>query len=251
MPRGWHPLRFFVREDGRPYPTILFWLFLVPLVVILLAGGCAVLNRAAEQTRVAAALTGTPTLVETVVPAATATPRSPTPEPTATQFVYDDPSSWEFLERTDPTGKKYLDLQDWQREQVWHAFEEFWNLLYHNESGLPDWAAVEPYVAGSFVDFAQGTYDFAEENGKYLYILESVGDIPHRAVVLDSAEDGDIQVKVILGMERSYQIQYRDPKTGVVLEEGKWLPYKSWSFIMSFQNGHWVIHEEEHELFEQ
>ena len=31
MPREWHPLRFFVREDGRQHPTILFWLFLVPV----------------------------------------------------------------------------------------------------------------------------------------------------------------------------------------------------------------------------
>jgi hypothetical protein len=149
-------LRIFVREDGRPYPTILFWLFFVPVLIILLAGGCAVLNRRAEQTRVAGALTGTPPPAETAAPSASATPRAATLVPTATQFVYDDPGDWEFVERTDPTGKKYLDLQDWQREQVWHAFEEFWNLYNRNEGGLPDWATIEPHIRGSFLELVRG-----------------------------------------------------------------------------------------------
>jgi len=251
MPREWHPLRFFVREKGRPYPTILFWLFFVPLLAVVIAGCYAVLNRRAEQTRVAAALTRTPTATatETSVPASASTPELPTAEPTATEFVYDDPSGWEFIERTDPTGSTYLDLQDWQKEQVRHAFEEFWNLLYHNENGLPEWDEVEPYVAGPFVDFARGTFDFADQNGRYLYIVEGIEDIPHRAIVLRSSGDGGVEVGVVLGMERSYQIEYRDPETGQVLEQDKWLPYETWSFVMSFQDGHWVIQEEEHESF--
>lgn len=249
MPRGWHPLRFFVREDGRPYPTTLFWLFFVPVFIILLAGGCALLNRQAEQTRVAAALTGTPPVAETEVLRVTATPRSPTPVSTATQFVYDDPSGWEFVERADPTGKKYLDLQDWQREQVWHAFEEFWNLYNHNEGGLPDWEAIEPHITGSFVEFVRGEFDRALENGRYIYLVERLEDIPHRAMVLESPEPEHVMVKIILVMERSYQVQYRDIATAAILEEGKWLPYSTWSFIMSYRNGLWVIEQESHELF--
>ena len=251
MPREWHPFRFFVREEGRRYPTILFWLFLVPLLALVIAGCYAVLNRRAEQTRVTAALTGTPTAtaMETPAPAPTHTPGPPAGEPTPTEYVYDDPSDWEFIERTDPTGTTYLDLQDWQREQVWHAFEGFWNLLYQNENGLPAWEEVEPYVAGSFIEFARGTFDFADQNGKYLYILEGIEDIPHRAIVLRSAGDGGVQVGVVLGMERSYQIEYRDPETGQVLEQDKWLPYETWSFVMGFQDGQWVIQDEEHESF--
>lgn len=251
MPRDWHPLRFFVREDGRRHPTILFWLFFVPVFTIVVAGCYAVLNRRAEQTRVAAALTKTPTAasMETSVPVATSTPGAPTGEPTATPFVYDDPSGWEFIERTDPTGKKYLDLQDWQKAQVWHAFEEFWNLYNHNESGLPDWEAVEAYVTGSFVEFVRGDYDRAQETGRYIYLAERLEDIPHRAMVLQSAGPRDVKVKIILVMERSYQVQYRDVGTGVILEQGKWLPYATWNFIMSYQDGRWVIEEESHELF--
>src|SRR3990172_571667 len=251
MPRDWHPLRLFVREDGRRYPTILFWLFLVPLLALVIAGCYAVLNRRAEQTRVAAALTGTPTATatEAPAPAPTHTPGPPTGEPTPTEYVYDDPSDWEFIERTDPTGTTYLDLQDWQREQVWLAFEGFWNLLYHNESGLPAWEEVEPYAAGSFIEFARGTFDFADQNGKYLFIVEGIQDIPHRAIVLRSAGNGGVQVGVVLGMERSYQIEYRDPETGQVLEQDKWLPYETWSFVMGFQDGQWVIQDEEHESF--
>jgi len=249
MPRDWHPLRFFVREDGRRHPTILFWLFFVPVGIILIAGGCAVLNRRAELTRVAAALTGTPTPAETVLPTATVTPRSPTLESTATPFVYDDPSDWEFVERTDPTGKKYLDLQDWQREQVWHAFEEFWNLYNHNERGLAHWEAIEPYVTGSFVEFVRGDYDRALETGRYIYLVERLQDIPHRAMVLESPGPADVKIKIVLVMERSYQVQYRDVATGAILEEGKWLPYATWTFILSYQDGLWVIEQESHELF--
>lgn len=247
MPREWHPLRLFVRESGRQHPTILFWLFSVPIAIILIVGGCSVLYPRGEHP--AATMTPTVPATETMVSGSTPTPEPPTGEPTPTAFVYDDPSDWEFVERTDPTGKKYLDLQDWQREQVWRAFEEFWNLLYHNDNGLPAWEEVEPYVAGSFTEFARGTFDYADQNGRYLYILEGIGDIPHRAVVLRSAGDGSVLVGVILGMDRSYQIQYRDPQTGQILEQDKWLPYETWSFDMTFWDGHWVIQDEEHEAF--
>ena len=251
MPREWHPLRLFVRENGRPYPTILFWLFFVPLLAIIVAGCYAVLNRRAEQTRVAAALTRTPTApaTETSAPASTSTPEPPTGEPTATGYVYDDPSGWEFVERTDPTGTTHLDLQDWQKEQVWHAFEEFWNLYNHNESGLPEWEVIEPYIAGLFVDFARGDYDSALDRGRYIYLVERLQDIPHRAMVLESSEAGDVKVRVILVMDRSYQVQYRDVDTGAIVEEGKWLPYATWTFVMSFRDGRWVIEQESHELF--
>jgi len=251
MPRDWHPLRFFVREDGRRYPTILFWLFFVPLLALVIAGCYAALNRRAEQTRVAAALTGTPTATatETPAPAPTHTPGPPTGESTPTEYVYDDPSDWEFIERTDPTGTTYLDLEDWQKEQVWHAFEEFWNLYNHNEGGLPDWEAIEPYIAGSFIDFVRGDYDSALETGRYIYLVERLADIPHRAMILESSGPEGVKVKVILVMERSYQVQYRDVATGAIAEEGKWLPYRTWNFTMSFRNGRWVIEQESHEPF--
>ena len=242
MPRGWHPLRFFVREDGRPYPTILFWLFLVPALIILLAGGCAVLNRAAEQTRVAAALTGTPPPAETVVPAATATPRSPTPEPTATQFVYDDPSGWEFVERTDPTGKKYLDLQDWQREQVWRAFEEFWNLRYRSEHGITPYEEMAPYVSGQYLEGVQLDYDIAAQNGEYVYLLQPLSDIS-RAVVLETAETGDVKVKVVLVSDVGFLLERRDVATGEVLKTNQRFSYRTWDFTLRFLDGRWVVED--------
>ncbi len=253
MPRDWHPLRFFVRDNGRPSPTILFWLFLIPALTIVLAGCYTVLNRRAEQQTVEAALTKTPTPTGTItaVPAETATPNPPTAARAATEFLYDEPSDWEFVEKTDPAGTKYLDLQDWQKGQVWHAFDQFWNLLYHNDRGLPEWDTVEPYVTGSFVDFARGSFEFASESGKYLYLVEGVEDISHRAMILHSTDGGEVRVKIVLGMERSYQVQYRDPETGAVSEEGQWLPYSTWSFITTFQDDRWVIEEEEHELFEE
>jgi hypothetical protein len=253
MPREWHPLRLFVDEDDRRHPTILFWLFFIPFMAIVVAGCYAVLNRTAEQTRVAAALTGTPALTaaDTSTPAATSTPQPPTGEPTPTQYVYDDPSGWEFVERTDPSGTTYLDLQDWQREQVWHAFEEFWNLYNHNEGGLPDWEAIEPYIAGTFVDFVLGEYGRAEETGRYVYLVERLEDIPHRALVLESPEPGNVRVRAILVMERSYQVEYRDVDTGMILEDGKWLPYAAWEFTMAFQTDRWVVEEETHEVFQE
>ncbi len=253
MPREWRPMRFFVRENGRLYPTILFWLFFIPVLAIVVGGGYVLLNRRAGRATVIAALTKTPspTATETPAPTETVTPEPQTTQPTATEFVYDDPSDWEFVEKTDPTGKKYMDLQDWQKEQVWHAFGEFWNLLYHNDSGLPNWETVEPYVTGAFTDFARGSFDFAEANGKYLYLVEALEDVPYRAMVLHSTEDGEVKVRIVLGMDRSYQVQYRDPQTGSLIEEGKWLPYSTWSFLMTYQNGRWVIEQEDHKLFEE
>jgi hypothetical protein len=252
MPRGWHPLRFFVREDGRLHPTILFWLFLLPGLAVAVAGCYTVLNRRAEQQTAAAALTKTPTLAATqaAIPTASVTPEPPTPAPTATAYVYDDPSGWEFVEKTDPTGKKYLDLQDWQKEQVWHAFGEFWDLLYHNGNGLPDWDAVESYVTGSFADYVRGDYSHALQTGWYIYFVEGLQDVPHRAMVLESPDPSAVKVKVILGMDRSYQLQHRDVDTGAIVDEGKWLPYQTWSFIMGFRDGSWIIEQESHELFQ-
>jgi hypothetical protein len=253
MPRDWHPIRFFVREDGRRYPTILFWLFFVPLLALVIGGCYAVLNRRTEQIRLATALMGTPTpaATETSAPTATSTPGLATGEPTPTEYVYDDPSSWEFVERTDPSGTTYLDLQDWQKEQVWHAFEEFWDIYNRNETGLPSWETLEPYIAGAFVDFARGDYDSALGTGRYIYLVERVEDIPHRAMILGSSGREGVKVKVIFVMERSYQVQYRDVTTGAVVEDGKWLPYQTWNFIMSFRNRRWVIEQENHELFAQ
>jgi hypothetical protein len=231
----------------------LFWLFLIPVMMGILAGCYLVLDRRAEQTRVAAALTQTPTVLatETSAPVSTPTPAPPMGEPTPTEYVYDDPSGWEFIERTDPSGTTYLDLQDWQKEQVWHAFEEFWNLYNRSESGLPDWAVIEPHVEGPFVDYVRGDYDHALQTGAYIYFVERLQDIPHRAMVLESSRPGDLKVKVILVMDRSYQLQHRDVDTGAIVEEGRWLPYQTWSFIVSFRDGRWVIEQETHELFSE
>ena len=158
----------------------------------------------ARQEATSALLTRTPTLeIATTAPTVTLTPRPPTGVPQPTPFVYDDPSGWEFVEKTDPTGKTYLDLQDWQKQQVWHAFNAFWDLLYHNPGGLPDWAEVQPYVAGSFTQFAHGTYDFADQNGKRLYIVEGIEDIPHRAWSCGHPETTECRLLSILGMDQT------------------------------------------------
>lgn len=252
MPREWHPLRFFVREDGRPHPTILFWLFLVPAFIIVLAGCYLMADSRGRQEATAALLTRTPTLeVATIAPTGTNTPPPPTGVPQPTQFVYDNPEGWEFVEKTDPTGKTYLDLQDWQKQQVWHAFRAFWDIYNHNDAGLPDWSELQKYIAGSFVGFARGDYDAAIQSGRYIYLVEGLDDIPHRAMVLESTNSGGVKVKVILGMDRSYQVQYRDIHTGAILEEGSWLPYATWDFIMAFQDDKWVVEQESHELFSQ
>ena len=120
-----------------------------------------------------------------------------------------------------------------------------------SEGGLPDWELIEPYVAGSFVGYVRGDYDHALETGAYIYFLDRLEDIPHRAMVLESSEPGNVKVKVVLVMERSYQLQHRDVRNGAIVEEDRWLPYQSWSFIMGFRDGHWVIEQETHELFQE
>lgn len=243
MPREWHLLRFFVREDGRRHPTILFWLFLIPLMGIAVAGCYAVLNRRAEQTRVAAALTRTPTpaAADTSAPA-TPTPRPPTGEPTPTEYVYDDPSGWEFVERTDPTGKKYLDLQDWQREQVWHAFTGFWNLRYRAEHGMTPVEQILPLVTGRYLEGVQYDYNHAARNNEYVYLVQPLSDLS-RAMVLDSAEPGTVRVKVLLVSERGFPLERRDAQTGQVLRTNERFPYRAWDFILTFMDGRWVVED--------
>jgi hypothetical protein len=250
MPREWHPLRFFVSEDGRRHPTILFWLFLIPLMGIAVAGCYAVLNRRAEQTRVAAALTRTPTpaAADTSAPA-TPTPRPPTGEPTLTEYVYDDPSGWEFIERTDPTGKKYLDLQDWQREQIWHAFEEFWDLRYRAEHGMTPIEQILPLVTGRYLEGVQYDYDYAAQNGEYVYLVQPLSDLS-RAMLLDSAEGGTVRVKVLLVSEVGFPLERRETSTGQVLSTNERFPYRTWDFMLTFMDGRWVVEDSTAERLE-
>lgn len=244
MPREWHPLRFFVRDDGRLHPTILFWLFFIPLMALVIAGCYAVLNRRAEQTRVAAVLTRTPTAVaaETSVPAATHTPGPATGEPTPTEYVYDDPSDWEFVERTDPAGTTYLDLQDWQREQVWHAFEEFWSLRYRAERGMTPIEQILPLVTGRYIEGVQYDYDYAAETNEYVYLVQPLSDLS-RAMLLDSAEGGAVRVKVLLVSESGFPLERRDVQTGQVLSTNERFPYRTWDFILTFMEGRWVVED--------
>jgi hypothetical protein len=242
MPREWHPLRLFVRDDGHRHPTILFWLFFVPLMAIVVAGCYAVLNRRAEQTRVAAALTGTPMLAtaDASTPTATSTLTPPAVEPTPTEYVYDDPSGWEFVERTDPTGKKYLDLQDWQREQVWHAFQQYWDLWYRAEDGLTPYEEVEPLIAGSFAEGVRSGYETSLQLGQYVYVVLPLNEIS-RAMVLESAEQGNVKVKVVLASDVGFEVQRRDIHTGEVVETNRRFPYRTWSFVLTYVAGRWVI----------
>jgi hypothetical protein len=244
MPRDWHSLRFFVRENDRRYPTILFWLFFVPLLAAIIAGCYAVLNRSAEQTRAAAALTRTPTVTatEASAPAATLTPRPSTGEPTPTEYVYDDPIDWGFIERTDPTGTTYLDLQVWQEEQVWHAFEEFWNLRYRSEQGMTPIEQILPLVTGRYSEGIRYDYDYAAQNNEYVYLLQPLSDLS-RAVVLESAESGVIRVQVLLVSEIGFPLERRDAQTGQVLRTDGRFPFRTWDFILRFLDGRWVVED--------
>jgi len=244
MPRDWHPLRFFVRDNGRPYPTILLWLFLIPALTIVLAGCFTVLNRRAEQETVEAALTKTPTLMATVAadPTGTATPNPPTAVPAATEFVYDDPSGWEFIEKTDPSGKKYMDLLDWQKEQVWHAFEVFWNLRYRAEGGMTLFEVIEPLVSGRYLEGVLFDYEFATDHGEYVYLLQSL-DATNRAMILDSDEAGEVRVKVVLISDSGFPLERRDVQTGGVLETDRKFPYKTWEFMLTYLEGRWIVED--------
>lgn len=237
-------MRFFVREDGRLHPTILFWLFLVPVLTIIVAGCYAVLDRRAEQATAEAALTRTPTaaVTETQVLEETRTPEPPMPEPTATEFVYDDPIDWEFVEKTDPTGKKYLDLQDWQKDQVWHAFEKFWNLRYRAENGMTPYEQLEPLVTGRMLEALKFDYQYAEEHDEYVYLLQPLSEI-NRAMTLKSAGTGVVSVEVFLASDFGFPLEVRHPETGGILEMDQRFPFKTWSFILTFQDDHWVVED--------
>ena len=244
MPRDWDPHRFFVWDNGRPYPTILFWLFFVPALTMVLGGCYLVLDRRAEQQTVEAALTRTltPTGTITAVPTKTGTPNPPTAQPSATEFVYDDPSDWEFVEKTDPAGTKYLDLQDWQKEQVWRAFDAFWNLRYRAEGGMTPFEAIEPLVTGRYLEGVLFDYEFAKAQGQYVYLLQSL-DETNRAMILNSEEGGGARVKVVLVSDSGFPLERRDVQTGEVLEIDRKFPYKTWDFILTYLDDRWIVED--------
>lgn len=243
MPRDWNKLRLFVRENGRLHPTILFWLFFIPAFTAIVAGCYLFVDRRGDRATVAASLTRTPApATETPEPTPTPTSSPPTLEPTATEFVYDDPSDWEFVERTDPTGKTYLDLQDWQKEQVWHAFERYWERWYRSEDGLTPYEEVEPFIAGDFAEGVRSGYESSLELGQYVYVTQPLSDIS-RAMILDSAEGSNVKVKIALVSDLGFPVERRDINTGGVLETDRRFPYESWTFMLGYMDGRWVIEE--------
>jgi hypothetical protein len=62
-------------------------------------------------------------------------------------------------------------------------------------------------------------------------------------MILESAEGDRVKVKVVLASDFGFEIERRAIDTGEVLEINRRFPYKSWSFILTYMDGRWVIEE--------
>lgn len=248
MRREWKEVKFFTEKDGRRRPTGLFWWFAVLIGIIVVGVGLQVYQKIQDD-RFNARLTPSATVppTETSPPDATATD---TVEPSPTGYVYDDPSTWEFVLRTDPAGTEYWDLQDWQKEQVWHFFEEFWNLYHRSSEGFPDQDVLMNYVVGEYADVILEKYENLEsgEFTGYTYIEIPFEDMTGGILLGSHPGDAPVRVEVFFYFDSPMPVTTRDYETGSIVRDLEYVEIRSWTFFLIFTDDGWKIEKAEGEV---
>ena len=174
MPRVFRPIRLFTEEDGKRKPTLFFFIFFFWIFALIAVLGYKYLSARSASRAAAAYLSRTPTPTATATPTSTASPvPSTTPTPsgtlTPTPFVYSDPATWELVEVPSEDGSTSLELQDWQKAEIYQAFEEYYNYSVRSEFGIPDLnKASEFMVSPRLETFQNETYPEYLTRGFYI-----------------------------------------------------------------------------------
>jgi len=231
MPRVFRPIRLFVEEDGRRKPTLFFFIFFFWILAALFMLAWTLLTQQAQRRAAAAYLSRTPTPTPTSSPTATDTPTPsippvPSGTPTPTPFVYSDPSTWELIEVEQEDGSVKLELQDWQKAEIRHFFEEYYNLAWRSQTGMPELEQVLEYLTGNFQrNISKGVYPELIRRGYYFEYppLENLLiDISY--LHEESLDNGEIRIEITLQNPINWQTISRNVDTGEIVDKRDYGP---------------------------
>jgi len=225
MPRVFRPIRLFTEEDGKRKPTLFFFIFFFWIFALIAVLGYKYLSARSASRAAAAYLSRTPTPTATATPTSTASPApSTTPTPsgtlTPTPFVYSDPATWELVEVPSEDGSTSLELQDWQKAEIYHFFEEYYNLAWRSETGMPELEKVLEYCIDDFHDYMRDdVYPELIRRGYYLEYpsLDNL-DIYIRYLPEHSKAWEGFHVEVVLMNPVNWETKMRNLENGELYE---------------------------------
>jgi len=254
MGRVWKPVKMIEERDGKRRPGAIVWMFLGLAVIGVWAGGTQLLRERKQQQAAAAYLTKTVTATASETPEpsrtqeASATPQpSQTPAPaTETPYVYDDPATWELVVVTDIAGNTTLDLQDWQKEQVLHAFAEYYNLAWRSMDGAPAMDDVLLYFTETEYEvFKNQYYPEAIRRNQYLTFPEL--DSLFMTLYYSEQETqsrGGFRVVLLLTNPNNWLAYYRNFQSGAIETESNMGP-RTFEYRIVFDEGQWKVYFED------
>jgi len=248
MPRVFRPIRLFTEEDGKRKPTLFFFIFFFWIFALIAVLGYKYLSARSASRAAAAYLSRTPTPTATATPTSTASPApSTTPTPsgtlTPTPFVYSDPATWELVEVPSEDGSTSLELQDWQKAEIYHFFEEYYNLAWRSETGMPELEKVLEYCIDDFYDYMRDEiYPELIKRGYYLeYPSLDQLNIFIRYLPEHSEVYGGFRVEVILVNHINWQTELRYLDSGEFHESRDYGPTENRNLLI-FTDKQWKIY---------
>jgi len=251
MGRVWKPVKMIEERDGKRRPGAIVWMFLGLAVIGVWAGGTQLLRENRQQQAAAAWLTKTITATASETPEPSRTPQpSTTPEPsetpippTETPYVYDDPATWELVQVTDIAGNTSLDLQDWQKEQVLHAFAEYYNLAWRKMDGAPAMDDVMAFLTEyEYAMYEEDYYAEAVRRGQYLtYPLLKDLFITISYSELEGNEKGGFRVLILVTDPVNFISNARDFNTGEVLKVTDRGP-RTFEYRLVYSGNGWLVY---------
>lgn len=248
MPRVFRPIRLFVEEDGRRKPSLFFFIFFFWILAALFMLAHTLLTQHAQRSAAAAYLSRTPTPTHTSSPTASSTPTptvtaTPSDTPTPTPFVYSDPATWELIEVEQEDGSIKLELQDWQKAEIRHFFEEYYNLAWRSQTGMPELEQVLGYLTGDFYEYIEkDVYPELIRRGYYLE-YPPLGQLNSELsyLPLHSEVWGGFRVELVLSNPINWHTNLRNIAGGNLIDSRDYGPTVN-SYQMIFENSKWKIY---------
>jgi len=250
MPRVWKPLRFFAEEDGVMKPTLLFLIFAVLIGIGVFSGGILIYRDVQGQRFADSVLTGTPTLTLTLTRTPTETPvPSPTltasPLPSSTPYVYEDPATWELEERTNVHGEIYLDFTREQKDQIEHAFREYYETAWRSLDQPPVLEEVLQYLTGEeYESYKNSYYPEALERDAYIIFppYEEIGIVIIYSET-ESIKRGLLCTKIFAVHSDQWVTTQQRISTCEYIRNTNWGDAEI-VYVMIFSNGRWKVTKE-------
>ena len=248
MPRVFRPIRLFVEKDGRRKPSLFFFIFFFWILAALFMLAHTLLTQHAQRSAAAAYLSRTPTPTHTSSPTASSTPTptvTPTPSNTSTPtpFVYSDPATWELIEVEQEDGSIKLELQDWQKAEIRHFFEEYYNLAWRSQTGMPELEQVLGYLIDPAADYYQNDL-FPEliRRGIFLeypsteHLFIYIRYLPEHSEVW-----GGFRVEVVLVNPINWETRVHNAENGELIKIVDYGPVEN-RYQLTFEENIWKVY---------